>query len=169
MSEELENLKKGLRWEMKALTRADASFEFELPEVSKFFEINNERYSETFWCRGVEWSLKVTAELHPKDGKFLGFFLNCHNEDWDEWSYKVDYWLILFNNPPGEDNFGKSKTIFNQAGTHGFRRFITYRKLFYETKYYIGDEDPIEKTYGYVQNDSLRLGARLKVEVVESD
>lgn len=154
MNELRNELKSELRREMKEVEnqRNETSFKFQLPEVSKFFKVDkNEHISDRFWCRGVEWSLVAKAELHPKDGKYLGFFLNCHNEDWSGSSYKADYELVLLRSRPGEQFTGKGEKIFHKAGAHGFRRFISYRELTDEKK-------------SYVEDSKILLGINLKVE-----
>lgn len=48
--------------------RTEASFRFELVDVFSFFQIDkNERYSDRFWCRGLQWSLRVKRNLKLSD------------------------------------------------------------------------------------------------------
>ena len=137
------------------ITRAEASFKFELANVNEFFEIDgNERYSDRFWCRGMQWSINVEVGSESSHDKCLSFYLNCHNDDQVEWSCKANYKLILFNNLPGEQNYiGKATTTFHKEGDHGFYDYISYREL-------------IDQKNGHVKNDKILLGVELKTEPV---
>ena len=131
------------------ITRAEASFQFELANVRKFFEVvGSERFSDQFWCRGLKWSVKVQVELE-NNVKQLGFYLHCYNEDWTDWSCKANYEVILFTNlPEKRNNVYKDEYTFDGTAGYGFSD-LTYSEL-------------IDRKNGYIKNDTIRLGVQLK-------
>ena len=139
------------------VNRAEASFKFELADVSKFFEIeSNKRCSDKFWCRGLQWSIKVQRKLKAEDGsKQLEVYLHSENDDQFEWSCKTNFKLILFNNLPEKKNliYGPTLNTFKLKSGFGFSNFISYSKL-------------IDEKNGYIKDDKIVLGVELKVEPV---
>lgn len=132
-------------------TRTEVLFKFELTGVSKFFEVDaNERHSELFWCRGLQWSLFVEPNLKRDRSKHLGLYLHCHNDDPVKWSCKVDCKLILFSNVSESQNcFDEFVNVFDKKVSFGYSHFISYREL-------------TDEKNGYIKDDKIVLGAELK-------
>ena len=138
------------------LRRPVSSFKFELADVSRFFENDgDELFSEKFWCRGLQWSLKAKSNLDA-NSRCLGFYLYCESDDSIEWSCKVNYKLLLFNNLPWKrDNELQATKTFKKSVSEfwGYPNFISYAEL-------------IDERNGYIRNDKVVLGVQLKAEPV---
>ena len=143
-------LKRKLKRKIKevSITRSEASFQFELANVRKFFEVVENRHrSDNFWCKGLKFWMEVVVKLE-NNVKRLGFYLHCDNEDSIEWSCKLDYKLILFSNLPDNDYVFREERAFN--GEYGYGSDdVTYSEL-------------IDKKSGYLKNDTIRLGVQVK-------
>ena len=149
-----------LKREIKGMVinRSEASFEFELADVSKFFEIeNNRQYSDKFWCRGLQWSIYVQYDLKKSDSsKQLGFYLRCENDDEENWWCEAKSKLFLFNNLPQKENYvrGPCSDIFEKKNrTWGYLSFISYSEL-------------TDEKNGYIKNDKIVLGVEMKAKPV---
>ena len=135
------------------ISRPEASFKFELADVSKFFETNCTHYSDMFWCRGVQWSLCVESKLLVGT-KSMGFFLRCENEDPVKWSCKAEFQLILFSKLSGKPNHvHRICHIFDRKMSWGNPLFKSYSAL-------------TNKRNGYIEDDKILLGVQLKAEPV---
>ena len=135
--------------EKMEMNLTEISFKFELPKISKFFEIDrNEMCSNRFWCRGLQWSLCVKHKLKDDGSKQLGFYLFSHNDEPTKWSCKVDFKLILFSKvPDNQKNVGEACTFELQEG-RGLKHFISYREL-------------TDEANGYIENDKIVLGVEM--------
>lgn len=147
---------KELQDELSAVSRAEASFKFELTDVSKFFESNSVKYqSERFWCCGLQWSIYVKKHLKDDNLKYLDFFLHCHNDEPQPWYCRVECKLILFSSVSDDQNYVlKFVHKFNKDTGFGYQYFISQRKL------------TNEKRACYLKDDKIVLGAELKAEPV---
>lgn len=158
MNEMKNELKSELKREIKSVTTttSEATFKFELTEVSKFFEaIPMAHDSEKVWCRGFQWSIKAKCSLAGDGSKRLEIYLNSHNDDPQEWSCKVECKLTLFSHLSETSNFvGYIRNTFDRVScSWGYAGFISHREL-------------IDPKYGYIKNDKLVLGVELKAEPV---
>ena len=134
--------------------RWEVSFKFELAEVSKFFELfeddANERLSDTFWCRGLPWSLRLKSYHRENGTKVLGFYLACRHDEPSKWSCRVEFNLILFSQLPGFKNKTRRlKYTFKVPTSFGNSRFISYHELTNEKN-------------GFIKDDKIVLGVELK-------
>ena len=137
-------------------SRAEASFKFELAGVTKFFEVQqNLLYSDRFWCRGLQWSLKVKRNLDENETKQLGVFLCCHCDDWLKWTCKTNFKLILFNNRSVKKN-----------KTRKFYDFVFEAKLDSGVGYFMSYSKLTDEKNGYIKDDRIVLGVELKAEPV---
>lgn len=132
------------------VARPEASFSFELANVSKFIQADgNQHRSDLFWCRGLQWRLSVWS-VRRRRSKSLSFFLHCESDDPQISFCTVDFELILFSKSPSKPNYVRkdSHTFFQKAG-QGFMKFVSYRELTDEKK-------------GFIQDDKITLGVEMK-------
>lgn len=125
------------------ITRAEATVQFEVTDVYKFFEAAKtlRRRSHRFWCRGLEWSLVVKSKSKDSfKSRSLGFYVLCENNDQKRWSCRVDYKLILFSKLSGKNLVRPSSFNFERKSQQrGFRSFVSYDELTNEENGYIAD------------------------------
>ena len=125
------------------ITRAEATVQFEVTDVYKFFEAAKtlRRRSHRFWCRGLEWSLVVKSKSKDcSKSRSLGFYVLCENNDQKRWSCRVDYKLILFSKLSGKNLVRPSSFTFERKSQQrGFRSFVSYDELTNEENGYIAD------------------------------
>lgn len=133
------------------ITQPVGSFKFVLNDVSRFFESDkNERFSDRFWCGGLQWSLKVESNLKSKRS-YLGFYLRAENDDSLQWSCKTEFQLILFSNSSDRpDHTDQLEYTFEEAGdSWGYSNYFSYLEL-------------IDPANGYIKDDQIVLGVRLQ-------
>lgn len=144
-----------LRRQIKCVTstRAEVSFRFDLTDVSKFFDENdgaNEYCSDSFWCRGLEWSVVVERHTGSCRQVYLIFFLRFHDDNTQKLSCQVEYDFVLFSNLSRRQNKVLKSTRNLATNQFGMVNCISYSEL----------TDPKN---GFMKNDTIRLGVELKV------
>lgn len=144
-----------LNSDLMNIARPETFFKYKLPNISQFFRVyGNTRYSGRFWCRGVQWSIKVERVLRDRV-KYLGLLLlHCYHNDPLKWSCKVNFKLILFNHLSETQN--RTSQFFETFRKHeslGDSYFISYREL-------------TDKENGYIQDDKVVLGVEMKAEPI---
>lgn len=149
----MDELKSELKLEIKEvdINRAEVSFKFKIAGVAKFFEIDgNERTSERFWCRGMQWSLNAECKLKEDQSKYLALYLFCH----DNPALKANCRMILFDmseDPDRQDGYLEFEHDFVDNTGIGEAYFISYLDL-------------IDEANGYLMDDTIVLGVELETE-----
>lgn len=143
------------------VTRPDASFKFELTNVSKFLKTSsNKHYSHRFWCRGLLWSFHVESQLGLNKNvcsRYLGFSLHCEHNDPVKRSCKAEFQLTLFSKLLGKPNYVyRTSYNFHQKANWSHPLFRSYDEL-------------TDKKNGYIEDDKILLGVELKTEPLTRD
>lgn len=137
------------------IARPEVSFKFELDGVCKFFQaVGNRRYSDLFWCAGLQWSLYAEHFQDAKNISFLGFFLRCEHVDQVKWSCNAAFELILFSKSPPNLVRKTSRKFPGQKSENaepkwGYPLYLSYGEL-------------AEEKNEYIQHDKIVLGIKMK-------
>lgn len=155
---ELKEFRSEMKKQIKSvdITRPEASFSFEVDELSEFAKIDgNWHYSDKFWCRSMPWCIGVKSDHgngQKTPSKTLGFYLLCENNDRSnvEWSCEVDFKMTLYSNLPNKNLVREASQIFNQKIRCSFQCSKNFSSI-------------IDKKNGYTTDDKITLGVEIKV------
>lgn len=154
----MNELKSELKQEIERvdINRPEASFRFEITNVSEFLKASLERNSEKIWCRGLQWSIKAKSSLGQDGSKRLEIHLVCHNDDLQKMSCNVDCKLTLFSHLGNiydkvkyvRNNY--AMTMSKSQDSWGYGEFISHRDL-------------TNPKNGYIKDNKILLGVKLQV------
>lgn len=126
------------------INQAKVLFRFEVDNISSFLDSRDSRErkeSERFWCRGIQWSIRVNFVSEIEGLKNLAIFLVCHSGVRTYWSCKVYYKVTLISDLSFQPNLScEFLRTFQQEQYYGFPNFISCAELTDKEKGFINDD-----------------------------
>ena len=161
------------------INRDEATFEFELTNVTDFFADDNDRYSDIFYVKCMPFSMNIEFRKKDDSVNHMGLYLYCHNNDIvkvssipviftelisklislffsfrTKWSCSTKFKLKLLSHLPGRPTKEKEFShVFSRQTGFGNSKFITISEL-------------MDEKNGFVLDNKMTLVVQMVVDEV---